>query len=149
LKDLLLDFDKWRIQFIGTDISDAAIHQASYGKYNKTEIERGLSESQKNKYFTYNDNSWRVKDEIRAMAIFRKQNLLESFIGVGKFDMILCRNVAIYFSLENRKILFNHIANQLNPGGALIIGASESLIGITDKFQRKEYHNSVFYELIG
>lgn len=147
LKELLPDFSKWRIKLFGSDISDAAVAQASYGKYNRTEIERGLKPAQTTKYFTSANDGWRIKDEIRVMAMFKKQNLLEPFIGVGKYDIILCRNVAIYFSPENRKLLFNQIANQLNPHGILIIGASESLLGISDRFLRKQYMNSVFYEL--
>lgn len=147
LKELLPDFSKWRIKLFGSDISDAAVAQASYGKYNRTEIERGLKSDQITKYFTSANDGWRIKDEIRVMAMFKKQNLLEPFIGVGKYDIILCRNVAIYFSPENRKLLFNQIANQLNPHGILIIGASESLLGISDRFLRKQYMNAVFYEL--
>ena len=148
LKELLNDWSRWNIHILGTDISDAAIAKASYGSYNRTEISRGLSPVLLNKYFTQQaDNSWRIKDEIRAMAMFKRHNLLDSFAGLGKFDIIMCRNVAIYFSPENRKRIFNNIADQLNPHGVLIIGASESLLGITDRFERKEYMRSVFYEL--
>ena len=81
------------------------------------------------------------------MAMFKKQNLHDPFLGMEKFDIILCRNAAIYFSPENRKVLFDRIANQLNPKGVLIIGSSESLLGISDRFERKDYMRSIFYEL--
>jgi len=110
-------------------------------------MNRGLNGGQLNKYFVPDGNNWRIKDELRAMVMFRKQNLLEPFLGMEKFDIILCRNVAIYFSPENRRILFDRIANQLNPGGILLIGASESLMGISDRFERKDYMRSVFYQL--
>ncbi len=147
LRELLPDVDKWNIRILGTDISDAAIAQASYGRYNRTEISRGLNPTQLNKYFTQDGNQWRIRDELRSMAYFKKQNLLQPFLGMEKFDIILCRNVAIYFSPENRKLLFNRLADQLNPKGILIIGASESLLGITDRFIRKDYMRSIFYEL--
>ncbi len=147
LRELLPDVDKWNIRILGTDISDAAIAQASYGRYNRTEISRGLNPTQLNKYFTQDGNQWRIRDELRSMAYFKKQNLLQPFLGMEKFDIILCRNVAIYFSPENRKLLFNRLADQLNPKGVLIIGASESLLGITDRFIRKDYMRSIFYEL--
>ncbi len=148
IKELLTDWMRWNIRILGTDISDAAIAKASYGSYNRTEISRGLSTTLLNKYFTQTmNNSWRINDEIRSMAYFKRHNLLDSFAGIGKFDIILCRNVAIYFSPENRKRIFNNIANQLNPHGILIIGASESLLGITDRFERKEYMRSIFYQL--
>jgi chemotaxis protein methyltransferase CheR len=148
MKELLAGMNQWSIRMIGTDISDAAITQASYGSYNRTEINRGLHPSLIAKYFHDQGNNWRVNDELRSMVMFKKHNLLDSFIGMGKQDIILCRNVAIYFSPESRKNIFNRLADQLNPGGVLIIGASESLIGVTDRFQRKDYMRSVFYELI-
>ncbi len=148
LKELLnTQLNMWRIKLLGTDISDAAIAQASYGRYNRTEISRGLTQEQLHKYFIPEGNYWRIRDEIRVMATFQRQNLLQPFIGMPKFDIILCRNVAIYFSPENRRILFNRIADQLTPDGVLIIGASESLLGITDRFERKNYLRSVFYQL--
>ncbi len=147
LKELLGDVFKWRISILGTDLSPAAVGQASYGQYNQTEIERGLDPVKREKYFMRKGNVWQVNDEIRAMVSFKKMNLLEPFTGLRKFDLILCRNVAIYFSRENRKTLFERIANQLNPGGVLMIGSTESLIGISERFHRREYLNSVYYEL--
>ena len=148
LKELLPDLKKYRIKLQGSDISDDAIAQASYGKYNKFEIERGLPKARLQKYFTSQGDSWRIKDEIRAMANFRKQNLLAPFTtDIGKWDIVLCRNVAIYFSLEERKKLFNKIANILEPDGYLLIGASEYLTGVCPKFEPRRYLKSVFYQL--
>jgi len=147
LKELLADINQWRIKLLGTDISDAAIAQASYGRYNRTEISRGLPHGQLQKYFTDEGTTWRIKDEIRYLTSFKRQNLLKPFMGMQKFDIILCRNVAIYFSPQNRKVLFERIANQLKPKGMLIIGASESLLGVSDRFMRRDYMRSVFYEL--
>lgn len=147
LKELLPDLRKFRIKLLGTDISDSAIAQASYGQYSKFEIERGLPRDKLLKYFNANGNHWKVKDEIRAMATFKKQNLMESFLGLGRFDIIFCRNVAIYFTLEDRKKLFEKIANSLEGDGYLIIGASESLTGICSRFEPKRHLRSVFYQL--
>ena len=147
LKELLPDLRKFRIKLLGTDISDSAIAQASYGQYSKFEIERGLPRDKLLKYFNANGNHWKVKDEIRAMATFKKQNLMESFLGLGRFDIIFCRNVAIYFTLEDRKKLFEKIANSLEGDGYLIIGASESLTGICSRFEPKRHLKSVFYQL--
>ncbi len=148
LKELLgNNIRQWNIKLLGTDISDAAITQASYGRYNHTEISRGLSPALLQKYFIQEGKYWRVKDEIRAMATFRRQNLFDPFLGMPRFDIILCRNVMIYFSIEDRRKLFNKIANQLVPKGILIIGATESLMGITDRFERKSYMRSFYYQL--
>ncbi|MCB0283015.1 MAG: protein-glutamate O-methyltransferase CheR [Calditrichae bacterium] len=147
LKELLGDFSRWRISLTGTDISDAAIAQSSYGCYNKVELSRGLNEAQLQRYFNMNGTKARIKDEIRYIANFKKLNLLEPFDFMGKYDIILCRNVAIYFDLEDRKKLFDRLAKQLNPSGALIIGSTESLFGVSHLYERKMYMNSVFYQV--
>ncbi|MBV5317712.1 MAG: protein-glutamate O-methyltransferase CheR [Desulfobulbaceae bacterium] len=147
LQELLGDLSKYAIKLLGTDISDAAVAQASSGKYNKFEIERGLARDKLTKYFTMAGQTWKVNDQIRAMANFRKLNLMLPLIGLGKFDIVLCRNVAIYFTLEDRKKLFNKIADVLEPDGYLIIGSTESLTGICPRFIPKRHLRSIFYQL--
>ncbi len=147
LKELLPDLKKYNIKLLGTDISDAAVAQASYGTYNRFEIERGLSKDKLEKYFTLNGSDWKIKDEIRSMAVFRKINLMHPFKILGKFDIVFCRNVAIYFSLEDRKKLFEKIAEILEPDGYLIIGSTESLTGICPQFIPQRHIRSIFYQL--
>lgn len=147
LQELLGDLSKYSIKLLGTDISDAAVSQASSGKFNKFEIERGLARDKLTKYFTMAGQTWKINDQIRAMANFRKFNLMMPFAGLGKFDIILCRNVAIYFTLEDRKKLFNKIADALEPDGYLIIGSTESLTGICPRFIPKRHLRSIFYQL--
>ncbi|NOQ46624.1 MAG: methyltransferase domain-containing protein [Desulfobulbaceae bacterium] len=147
LQELLCDVSKYSIKLLGTDISDAAVAQASSGKYNKFEIERGLARDKLNKYFTLTGGFWKVKDEIRAMVSFRKLNLMLPFAGLGKFDIVFCRNVAIYFTLEDRKKLFNKIADILEPDGYLVIGSTESLTGICPRFVPKRHLRSIFYQI--
>jgi chemotaxis protein methyltransferase CheR len=147
LKKLLGDLKKFNIRLLGTDISDKAVAQASYGKYNKFEIERGLPKDKLVMYFDSDGNSWKIKDEIRALASFKKFNLMDSFALMGKFDIVFCRNVAIYFPLEDRKKVFNKIADILEPDGYLIIGSTESLTGVCSRFEPKRHLRSVMYEL--
>lgn len=147
LKKLLGDLKKFNIRLLGTDISDKAVAQASYGKYNKFEIERGLAKDKLIMYFDSDGNSWKIKDEIRALASFKKFNLMDSFALMGKFDIVFCRNVAIYFPLEDRKKVFNKIADILEPDGYLIIGSTESLTGVCSRFEPKKHLRSVMYEL--
>jgi len=149
LKELLPDMIKYRIKLLGTDISDAAVAQSSLGKYNKFEIERGLSKDKLQKYFKLDGNYWRIRNEIRAMATFRKLNLMLPLGGLGKFDIIFCRNVAIYFSLEDRKKLFAKLASLLEPDGYLIIGSTESLTGIYPRFKPRRHIRAVYYQLDG
>lgn len=147
LKEMLPDISKYNIKIIGTDISSAAVTAASNGKYNKFEIERGLAADKLQKYFELQGDAWKIKDEIRVMASFKKFNLFEDFLTLGKFDIIFCRNVAIYFSIEDRKMIFNKIADILEPSGSLLIGSSEYLAGISDRFQSQRHVKSVYYQM--
>ncbi len=146
IKELVQDLARYNFKLLGTDISDTAISQASYGKYNKFEIERGLPQNQLRKYFTLLGDSWKIKDEIRGMVNFRKANLMMPLAALGKFDIIFCRNVAIYFTLADRKKLFNKLADSLSDDGFLVIGSTESLTGICPRFVPKRHLRSIFYQ---
>ncbi len=146
IKELLKDSTDYLFTLSGTDISDAAVAQASYGKYNRFEIERGLDKKYLQKYFTLFGDSWKIKDEIRAMVNFKKLNLMQPFTSLGKFDIIFCRNVAIYFTLEDRKKLFNKLADSLADDGYLVIGSTESLTGVCPRFVPKRHLRSIFYQ---
>lgn len=147
LKELLGDTSKYAIRLLGTDISDQAVALASKGVYNAIEIERGLPKDKLMKYFIPDGTLWRIRDEIRAMATFRTINLMEDFRGLGKFDIVLCRNVAIYFAEKDRSSVFTRIGQVLEPDGFLVIGSTESLTGICPQFEPKRYLRSVFYQL--
>lgn len=146
LREALGNLNNFQISILGTDISDDAVTKASYGKYNKFEIERGLPIQTLNKYFTLMGDGWKIKDEIRAMAVFKKFNLMKPFAGLGKFDVVFCRNVAIYFTPADKKMVFDKIAGVLEPDGSLIIGSTESLTGVTNMFEAKRYMRSIFYQ---
>jgi chemotaxis protein methyltransferase CheR len=147
LKELLGDTNRWNIRLLGNDISNRAIAQASRGIYNKIEIERGLPKEKLERYFTASDNCWKIKDEVRAMASFSNINLLEDFSKLGKFDIIFCRNVAIYFLDQDKTNLYRRLASALEPDGYLIIGATESLTGVSSLFSPQRHLRSVFYQL--
>ncbi len=98
------------------------------------------------KYFTLFGDSWKIKDEIRAMVNFKKINLMQPFSALGKFDIIFCRNVAIYFTLADRKKLFTKLADSLADDGYLIIGSTESLTGVCPLFIPKRHLRSIFYQ---
>jgi len=147
LKELLSDQKGYRIQLLGTDLSNDAIARASRGEYNQFEIKRGLSEEKLKKYFTFNGNAWKIKDEIRSMATFKKMNLMVPFEGLGKFDIVFCRNVGVYFNMADRKKLFDNIRRVMEKDGYLIIGSTESLMNVDPRYEPKRYLRSVFYQL--
>jgi chemotaxis protein methyltransferase CheR len=147
LQELLASSKEYRTRLLGTDISDAAIAQASYGQYNHVEIDRGLPSTLRRKYFIETGDQWKIQDEVRALASFRRMNLMQPFHGLGKFDIVFCRNVSIYFSVADRIRLFERIADTMEQDGYLVIGSAESLTGVCSRFQPKRYLRSVFYQL--
>jgi chemotaxis protein methyltransferase CheR len=147
LKELLGDPDRYGIRLMGTDISDDAVARASKGFFSPVEISRGLTEAQRARYFAPVPGGWQICDEIRAMASFQKLNLMADFSSVGKFDVIFCRNVAIYFTEQDRVPLFQRMERALEPGGCLVIGAMESLNGISAQFESKRHLRAVFYQV--
>src|SRR3989339_1335487 len=135
------------IKIKASDISDSAIVKASSGRYSNYEVSRGLDAVQLNKYFTREDSCWKIKDELRSMAYFEKMNLLQPKLEYGRFDIIFCRNVAIYFSRPDRRRLFESLSSCLNNNGVLIIGATESLFDINEQLKRVDYNGTAYYSL--
>jgi chemotaxis protein methyltransferase CheR len=146
LKELLGDMNRYDIRILGTDISNKVVAQASYGEYNRLELERGLPPETLTRHFTASGDRWKVRDEIRAMATFRTMNLLEPFSFPVPFDIIFCRNVAIYFTETDKTRLFRNLARCLARDGGLIIGSTESISGLCPELEPKRYLRTVFYQ---
>jgi chemotaxis protein methyltransferase CheR len=147
LKELVGDPNRYGIELLGTDISDDAVARASRGRFSPVEIGRGLSDAQRTRYYLPVAGGWQIRDEIRAMASFRKLNLMADFSALGRFDVIFCRNVAIYFTEKDRISLFGRMGRALEPGGYLVIGAMESLNGICPQFESRRHLRSTFYQM--
>jgi chemotaxis protein methyltransferase CheR len=147
LKELLGGMNGYDVRILGTDISDRAVAAASYGHFSKLELDRGLAPDKVAKYFTPSGDKWKIRDEVRAMATFKTMNLLEPFSFPVPFDIIFCRNVAIYFTEADKTRLFRGLGKFLAKDGALIIGSTESLAGLCPEFEPKRYLRSVFYQL--
>ena len=147
LRELLVDVSRYNIHLLGTDISDQAIARASRGHFTPVEISRGLSESARAKSFEPTPGGWKLRDEVRGMASFRKLNLMDDFSALGKFDIIFCRNVAIYFNDRDRTSLFNRIGQRMENDSYLVVGSMESLSGICPQFEAKRHLRSVFHQL--
>ncbi|WP_022941018.1 CheR family methyltransferase [Psychromonas hadalis] len=138
------------VQIIGTDISNTMLAQCKNGIYDTLALSRGLSDERKRQFFTsVNDGSGKmqVKPEVKNLTSFRNYNLLDTYTGLGKFDIIFCRNVLIYFSSDVKSKILNQFASALNPDGYLILGASESLTGLTDKFDMIRCNPGIVYKL--
>jgi chemotaxis protein methyltransferase CheR len=134
LSETLPNVACWDINILGVDICNAAIRQASKGWFAEHEIQRGMKPHLLMKYFHREPNGWQVKDELRGMMSFSRRNLLEPMVDVGPFDIIFCRNVAIYFDAKTRRDLFFRLADRLTPSGCLFVGSSECLSDLGPRF---------------
>jgi chemotaxis protein methyltransferase CheR len=146
LKELLGDLNRYDIRILGTDISNKVVALASYGEYSRHELERGLAPESLTRHFVVSGDKWKVRDEIRALATFRTMNLLEPFSFPGPFDIIFCRNVAIYFTEADKTRLFRNLTKFLAKDGCLLIGSTESISGICPDMEPERYLRSVFYQ---
>tara|TARA_B100000959_G_scaffold281746_1_gene346572 strand:- start:3466 stop:4305 length:840 start_codon:yes stop_codon:yes gene_type:complete len=124
------------VEIMATDISPAALDEAKEGVYSKIAVSRGLSEARRARFFTPKESDWQIKDEIRKVIIFKELNLRNSYLIFGKFDVIFCRNVLIYFSDDIKQDILTRLAKALNPGGYLFVGGSESVNMYVDKFKQ-------------
>lgn len=136
-------------QILATDISEEALMLARSGKSNMFSAKRGLSEQRRERFFKKEGLHYLLDSAVKKRVEFKKLNLMDSFIALGKFDLVLCRNVAIYFTDEFKKELFRKISRTLNSSGLFIIGASESLLGYSTDFESKSFGNALFYQLKG
>jgi chemotaxis protein methyltransferase CheR len=146
LCELIPDILKWDIKILGTDISDSAVKQASLGRYAKHEIQRGMKPAFLQKYFVEGKDDWRVKDELRCFSSFQRRNLLEPFTDLGLFDIIFCRNVAIYFDATTKRNLFHRLTRQMTSDGYLFVGSSESLAEFGSQFVPQYHCRAIFYQ---
>lgn len=125
----------WRIEIIGTDISTKILDKARKGLYSQFEVQRGLPVQMMIKYFTQKGDLWELSEEIRSMVQYREMNLLDSFDGMGIFDVIFCRNVLIYFDTDNKASVLDRMYDHLAPDGSVFLGAAETVLGITERFK--------------
>jgi chemotaxis protein methyltransferase CheR len=135
------------IQIVGTDLSASMLNDANTAVYDKMSLARGMSEERKKRYFQQRDDKWEVRPEIKNRASFRELNLLHNFSTLGKFDIVFCRNVLIYFSSQLKTDILNRIAKTLNPGGYLFLGGSESPTSYTDVFELVRTPKGVVYRV--
>ena len=146
LRETLGDWDAFEVRLFGTDISPEAVRRASLGVYNTIEAGRGIDAAKLARYFIRHESNWKICDQLRALACFRTLNLLRDFSSLGQFDIIFCRNVAIYFSEADKCGLFRRIEKALAPDGYLVIGSTESLAGLCPQFEPKNHLRTVFYQ---
>src|SRR5258708_8445554 len=125
----------WRVEIVGTDLSQAVLEKSKAGVFSQFEVQRGLPIQMLVKYFTQTGELWQLNADIRAMVQHRQLNLLQDFSHLGTFDVIFCRNVLIYFDQETKAGIFERLARQLESDCVLPPGAAESLCRISAVFK--------------
>ena len=135
LKEMGAALTGWRVEIIATDLSQEVLEKAKAGVYSQFEVQRGLPIQMLMKYFKQTGETWQINPELRAMIQHRQLNLLQDFSHLGTFDVIFCRNVLIYFDQETKINIFNRLARQIEPDGFLVLGAAETVVGLTDTFK--------------
>ena len=122
-------------EIIGTDISQEVLEKAKVGIYSQFEVQRGLPVQMLLKYFKQTGEMWQISPEIRSMVTYRPFNLLDNYSPMGKFDVIFCRNVLIYFDQSTKSDVMARLAKQMPEDGYLLLGAAETVVGLTNSFQ--------------
>ncbi len=125
----------WRVEIVATDLSQGVLEKSKAGIFSQFEVQRGLPIQLLVKHFTQAGELWQLNADIRAMVQHRQLNLLQDFSHLGKFDVIFCRNVLIYFDQDTKAAVFERLAKSIEPDGFLLLGAAETVVGITDAFR--------------
>ncbi len=137
------------VQVIATDLSSTVLDQAKRGEYDKLSVMRGLSSERLERYFDNpNPAMWRVKSFVKERIDFRSLNLMDSYAGLGKFDIVFCRNVLIYFNADLKRQILQKIHAALKPQGLLFLGSSEGLAGAADLFEMVRCEPGILYKAI-
>lgn len=128
-------FGDWKIEILATDLSQPILDRARTGLYSDFEVRRGLSEERQLRWLVREGETFRVSPALRAMVQFRRHNLLDGMAALGRFDLVLCRNVLIYFDQPTKARTLAAIAQSLSPDGSLILGSAETVVGLGGVFE--------------
>lgn len=124
----------WKVDLIATDISSQALDRARKGLYTQFEVQRGLPIQMLVKYFKKKSDMWQISEEITSMVKFQNVNLLDSFTSLGRFNVVFCRNVLIYFEPATKSEILERISRQMASDGLLFLGGAETIFGVSECF---------------
>ncbi|GGE39563.1 chemotaxis protein methyltransferase [Agaricicola taiwanensis] len=144
LKERAAQLPGWKIEIVATDLSPTVIDRARAGVYTQFEVQRGLPIQLLLKYFEQKGEKWEISPVLKPMVQFRTLNLLRDFSSLGRFDIVFCRNVLIYFDERTRGDIMERIARLMAPDGYLTLGAAETVIGLTNAFAGHSEHRGLY-----
>lgn len=145
--DTFPNLKDWNIEIFATDLSSQILNKAKEGVFNQFEINRGLPANYLIKYFTKEDNNWRLKEEVRSKVKFFELNLMRPFQGIPAVDVVFLRNVLIYFSVDTKKDILARVRRVLRSDGTLLLGSAESTLNVDDNFERNAFGTTSYYQL--
>ena len=135
LREMAQKIAGWRIELLATDLGNDVLEKARQGLYSQFEVQRGLPIQLLIKHFAQVGELWQIAPDIRSMVKYQQLNLLADFARLGRFDLILCRNVLIYFDAETKISVLNRLARSTASDGYLMLGAAETVVGLTNSFK--------------
>lgn len=144
IKESAAKLPGWKFEIIATDIDTAVLETAKRAEYSQFEVQRGLPIQMLMKYFEQKGDRWALKNEIKSMIQFKPFNLLQPMTMLGKFDIIFCRNVLIYFDKETKAQVLGNMAGILPDDGFLFLGGAETVLGITEAFKMMENTRGIY-----
>jgi chemotaxis protein methyltransferase CheR len=147
MREHLPDLAGWRVSILATDLSRHVLDRAREGRFNQIEVNRGLPAALLVKYFDQHGTDWQLKSTIRAMVDFQDINLAQAWPPLPAMDLVLIRNVMIYFDVETKKAILNRLQRVLKPDGYLLLGGAETTFGLNDSYVRIEPLKAGFYQL--
>ena len=134
----------WNVEIVATDLSSEILDKAKEGLYSQFEVQRGLPITLLVKYFVQVGDRWQIDDSLRKMVKFQQLNLLGDLSSLGRFDVIFCRTVLIYFDTPTKTDVLEGMANILAPDGFLYLGGAETVLGTTDRFQIMQGQRGIY-----
>lgn len=134
----------WTVEIVGSDVSARAISVAKSGRYSQFEIQRGISVSQMITYFDETEDGWQANESLRQFTHFEQANLLDMELPTRPYDLVLCRNVMLYFEAKTRSRIFDTLLDSVRTDGWLMLGAGETAVGHTDRFKPAHCGNALY-----
>jgi chemotaxis protein methyltransferase CheR len=137
----------WKIRIMATDLSTDILNRAKEGRYSQLEVNRGLPASLLVKYFQKRGCEWQLRDDIRGMVDYQIVNLASAWPLMPPMDIVMIRNVLIYFGVETKKVILGKVRKVLKQDGYFFLGAAETTINIDDSFERTQYERTTCYRI--
>jgi chemotaxis protein methyltransferase CheR len=149
LKEHFPALAEWKLLLLASDLSGEMLSRAREGRYSQLEVNRGLPAALLIKYFEQQGLDWRISPALREMIKFESVNLAKPFPPMPPMDLVILRNVMIYFDVPTKKEILGKVAKLLKPGGYLLLGGAETTFNIDDSYKRIEQLRTGFYQLVG